>query len=479
MHRPRFRPHLRPRPEPASGRAAAVPVELSTVRPEAPPGRRGTVHVPFFTAAVVSVLTVGASWGVLILWRIGFGERFTGVSVHEINAHGYAQITGWVGLFIMGFGYQAFPRLWRTALAGPRLVPAVLAATLSGLVMAVTGMGAAGYRAEGAWAVAAALAGNALVLAASLVFAAQLLVTYLRSGDPMRPVTAFIGSALFWFVAQAVFGLWHTWMTMTAADRADLLWYIATYQAPLRDMQIHGMALLMVLGLSSHLLPQMFGVPRTPERRARTALLLINAGVVIEVAVFIAYRWADDHRLAALLMPPWLMIAGGVAAMALPWRLWRRLPRNDHRSGKFVRAAYGWLALSLVMLLLMPVYQLVSGLAFSHAYYGAIRHAITVGFVSMMIMGVAARVAPALRGIHSGTPGSLTGPFVLINVGCALRVSLQILTDWHPFFFAVVGVSGLLELAALVWWGTGLLRILHGPSAPGPGVSRPVVLRPV
>ncbi|MCC5033825.1 hypothetical protein DMH02_011460 [Streptomyces sp. WAC 00631] len=127
----------------------------------------------------------------------------------------------------------------------------------------------------------------------------------------------------------------------------------------------------------------------------------------------------------------------------------------------------------------MPVYQLVSGLAFSHAYYGAVRHEITVGFVSMMIMGVAARVAPTLRGIHPGTLNSLTGPFVLINVGCALRVSLQTLTDRHPFSFAVVGVSGLLELAALVWWGTGLLRILHGSPGSGPGVSRPVVLRPV
>ncbi|MFI8093027.1 hypothetical protein ACIF9R_32730 [Streptomyces sp. NPDC086080] len=455
-----------------------MPVTLSTTRPEPPSKYRGTVHAPFFTAAVLSVLTVGASWGVLILWRIAFDESFTGVSVHEINAHGYAQITGWVGLFVMGFGYQAFPRLWRTSLAAPRLVPVVLTATVCGLVMAVIGMGAAGYRVDGGWTVSAALVGNAIVLAGSLIFAGQLLATYLRSGAPMRAVTGFIGSGLLWLVAQAAFGLWHTGMTMMATERSDLLWYISAYQAPLRDVQIHGMALLMVLGLSSHLLPQMFGVAKTPERRAWSALMLINAGVVIEVVVFIAYRWADDHRLAALLMLPWLMIAGGVAAMVLPWRLWRRLPRTDHRSGKFVRAAYGWLALSLVMLLLMPVYQFISGIAFSHAYYGAIRHAITVGFVSMMIMGISARVVPALRGIQPGTLGSLTGPFILLNTGCALRVSLQTLTDWHPFFFSVVGISGLLELTALAWWGTGLLRVLHGSAASGPGVSRPAVLRP-
>src|SRR5690606_32741394 len=53
------------------------------------------------------------------------------------------------------------------------------------------------------------------------------------------------------------------------------------------------------------------------------------------------------------------------------------------------------------------------------------------------------------------------GPFVLINLGCFLRVSLQTLTDWHPGFFAVVGVSGLLEVTALAWWGLHLARIIR------------------
>jgi len=45
-------------------------------------------------------------------------------------------------------------------------------------------------------------------------------------------------------------------------------------------------------------------------------------------------------------------------------------------------------------------------------------------------------------------------------VGCLLRVTLQALTDVHPGFFAVVGVSGILELAALAWWGAHLVRLM-------------------
>lgn len=426
-----------------------------------------TLHRPFFTAAILSVLTVGASWGVLILWRIGFAERFTGVSIHEVNAHGYAQITGWVGLFMMGFGYQSLPRLMRGELVAPRLATPVFATTLTGMVLASTGLGAAGLGVSATWTVVLAVLGHALVLAATVVFALQLAATVRRGGQPTRPVVGFVGSALVWLVAQAGFGLWHTWTTMTAGTRDEMLWYIATYQAPLRDIQIHGLGLMMILGVSSHLLPQLFGVPRTSDRRAWTALALIDAAVVGEVVVFIWYRWVDDHRVAALLMVPWLMLAVGVAIMAWPWRLWRPLPRPDRRSGKFVRAAYGWLALSLAMLLLLPVYQVASGIPFSHAYYGSIRHAITVGFISLMIMGVSARVVPALRGIHPAALGSLMGPFVLVNTGCFLRVSLQTLTDWHPFFFAVVGVSGLLELTGLAWWGWEILRLMHRPVVHG------------
>ena len=40
------------------------------------------------------------------------------------------------------------------------------------------------------------------------------------------------------------------------------------------------------------------------------------------------------------------------------------------------------------------------------------------------------------------------------------RVSLQALTDWHPLFFGVVGVSGILELAGLAWWGTHLIGVM-------------------
>jgi hypothetical protein len=214
--------------------------------------------------------------------------------------------------------------------------------------------------------------------------------------------------------------------------------------------------------------------------------ILVTA-VMLEIVIFLAYRYSGTHAIAALLMAPWIMLATGSWMVAAPFKLWRRPPARE-RSVKIVRAAYAWLAVSMVLLLLLPVHQLVSGIPFSHAYYGAIRHAITVGFVSLMIMGMAAKVVPTLNGRDTRGMSALWGPFLLVNVGCFLRVSLQALTDLDHRFFAFVGVSGVLEVSGLAWWGAGLARIMvHGKrgaamgardSAPEPVLARPEQIKP-
>ncbi len=93
-----------------------------------------TLYRPFFKAGIAVVLTLGAAWGAYLLARIAVAGSFTAAGVQAINAHGHAQIFGWVGLFVMGFAYQAFPRFKHTTLAHPRLALATLWLLLVGLV---------------------------------------------------------------------------------------------------------------------------------------------------------------------------------------------------------------------------------------------------------------------------------------------------------------------------------------------------------
>jgi hypothetical protein len=418
---------------------------MSTEAPSRP------LHHLYFVAAIATLVTVGAGWGVWLLWQVGVAGRFTGLPLQDVNAHGQAQIDGWVGLFIMGFALQMFPPVWHVRLAGRRwrLVP--LGTMLVGVVLRSVAMSVP----MGTLAVPLALLGSGFQVLATALFAGMLVLTFHRSLERLQPWMGFVLLALACFVAQALLDGWHTWRTQVAPSREALLAQVSTFQAPLRDLQIHGLALCMILAVSQRFFPPFLGVPETSRRRGWLGLGAIAAGILLESTLFVALRRTGDHRWAAGLYLGWILLAAGAVTVAWPWRLWRNPARNG-RSARFIRLGYGWLAVSLAMLLLLPGYQAVSGLPFSHAYYGAIRHAMTVGFVSQMIVGVSTLVVPTSRS------ATLRPTLVLLNLGCLLRVSLQISSDWTPIAFRVIGLSGVLELLALLLWAGALWRGLLG-----------------
>src|SRR5262249_56908410 len=111
--------------------------------PRAARGRADRFSRRYFLGGILVALTAGASWGAWLLWTIALGGSFQGIPISSINAHGEAQIFGWVGLFIMGFAYQAFPRLWHTSLAAPRLAAWAFALMIAGLIVRTIGIASA------------------------------------------------------------------------------------------------------------------------------------------------------------------------------------------------------------------------------------------------------------------------------------------------------------------------------------------------
>jgi hypothetical protein len=415
-----------------------------------------TIYRRYFIAGILVVLTFGATWGAWLLWRIGIDHSFTGISMNEINAHGQAQIFGWMGLFIMGFAYQAFPRFWRTTLASPRLSVLSFWTMLLGIVAASIGLALGNHW---QYALPVATCGSLLELAAVILFTWQIFATYKQSGKSMEPYIGFIFVALTWFTISTAYNVWHVWNTLSAVSDAQLAWYIAVFQPPLRDMQFHGLGITMILGVSLRTLPHIFDLPKISSRRAWTALVLISTAVIAEVIMFISYKLLHDEILGTLLVVPWLMLLVASIILINAWKLWRPFPEPD-RSAKFIQAGYAWLVVSLIMLLLLPGYQFLSHIPFSHAYLGATNHAITVGFISMLIMGHAAKVVPTLNGVRPDKLPQLWGPWLLVNVGCLMRVVTQIHTDWSQTGFPIVGISGTLEVVGLTWWGLHLIAIM-------------------
>jgi hypothetical protein len=442
--------------------------QATTARDATSPGLADSIYRPFFTSGIVVALTLGAVWGAYLLLRIGFTGKYASAGLHEVNAHGHAQIFGWVGLFVMGFAYQAFPRFKHTSLARPRLALFTLGLMLIGIVGRSTGEPMAS---TWSWAGPLAVGCSVLEVAAISIFAAIILATWRTSGKGLAFYDYYILCSLFWFVIQSIYETVYLTATLAAIDREELLALVSTWQAAMRDIQIHGFALLMILGVSQRIFPNFYGFSPPSPALSLAALVCLNLAVLGE-STGLVLLGGPSRVWAGLWYGSVLLLAVTAGALVWNWKLFGRASETD-RSLKFLRAAYAWLLLSLAMLVLLPVYQFVLlprlaaegeavQIGFSHAYYGAIRHAITVGFISLMIMGVAAKVVPTLSGVDVNALSGLWAPFLLVNVGCATRVGFQTLTDSWPGAFPLAGVSGLLEVLGLSLWAIHLGLIMAG-----------------
>ena len=444
-----------------------------------------SIYRRFFKAGIVVIMTAGAVWGAILLLRIGFKGSFTALSVHEINAHGHAQIFGWVGLFVMGFAYQAFPRIKHTNLWRPDLANMTFYLMVFGVFARALGEPLFYLPMFRELAVAANLA----EIAAIGLFITIIVKTLLKSGKPLEGHDGFILASMLFFLLQAVYDLGLLYGTTAPGITRDrLLYLVSMYQAPLRDLQIHGFALLMILGVGLRMLPALFGFRAPRPAVVRAGLVMLVLAVLGEATMFILMRRYGGSLATGGLFASMLLLAIASIGLTLRWGILAR-PTETDRSIKFVRAAVIWLHVSMLMLVLAPVYMYVvlpsveslshSGhraveIGYSHAYGGAVRHAITVGFISLMILGMAAKVVPTLNGVDIRQLRSLWIPFFLVNFGCFMRVFFQIGTDFADWAFPIAGVSGLLEVTGIGIWGLQLWRIMGGwrPAADG-AVERP------
>lgn len=424
---------------------------------------QGPIYPRFFLTGLAVTLTAGATWGAWLLLRIARAHNFSAPSIFEINAHGQAQIYGWMGLFIMGFALQMFPPFWGVRLPSPRLARVLL--PLMALAVLVRTIGEASHT---GFLANLAIAAGVLQLAVVVTFVALLAVAASQKGARGRAADLYIGAGLAWFVLSTVLDLRHLVLMIGAPDRAALLAEIAVWQLPLRDLQIHGLALSMILGVSMRVLPGLFGTPVVDERRATRLFWPLQAMILIEAALFPVAMTSGRLAMFVVVWLAWTGLAVFAVLAAASLRVFARprfvLPRLSPLT--FVRAAHVWLGVSLAMLVAGPFWSRLVGLPFSHAWHGATRHAITVGFVSLMMIGVASRVVPRPTGSSAAAEAMPLLPFILLNLGCTLRVTQQVLTDVTPLAFPVAGVSGLLEVAGLVWWASWIVPRLLSASRP-------------
>ncbi|HVP41915.1 MAG TPA: NnrS family protein [Terriglobales bacterium] len=416
------------------------------------------IYRRFFKAGIFIVLTVGALWGAVNLAQIAIGKSFLQLHlVQSIHAHAHAMIFGWVGLFVMGFALQSFPRfknttLWRPDLANLSfyLMVTGIIARMSAELLIQTGPG-----------LALGFFSGVVELISIVLFLTVLYKTATKSVGPRNPYERFIAASFFWFFVQALLSDFFFFAKATAIGQQQLIRRIALIDGPLRDIQLLGFTALIIAGVSQRFVPLVYGLKGPKKDRQGLIFALMNLTLVLNVISYVAVlttgnlAWALGLEIAYLLMPVWAVL------LAIQLGVFSK-PTQPDRTFKFIRGAYVWLIIANAMMPFFLVYGIATHQGFAHAYMGAHRHAFTVGFISMMIMGVAARVVPILAGVNASRLSNLWGPFLLLTVGNSGRVLLQIATDFYPnVAYPLVGLTGFLEVTALAWWGIGLWRVMN------------------
>lgn len=216
----------------------------------------------------------------------------------------------------------------------------------------------------------------------------------------------------------------------------------------------YGFIVPTVWGFSARWLPVFLGLRPLAARYLKLALLLSISGVILAQA-------GSFHT------APWFFAAAAISSVAA-LHLFRSAERPAKIAGVhasfpvFIRIAYAWLVIATVLGICAAYLDHANG------WVGAARHALTVGFIATMVFSIGQRVLPAFSGMRIlYSPRLMLTCLVLLNVGCTLRVSSEVVAYegyWAPAW-NLLPLSAVCELAAVTVFAANLLLTFKQPAA--------------
>ncbi|HEY8693932.1 MAG TPA: NnrS family protein [Chloroflexota bacterium] len=439
-------------------------------------------HEPFhyyLKASLLVAITVGWLLGAVELGAITFHSTFQALASRLISpalfqVHGQSQVVGWVGLFIMGISYQVIPRQRRVAIHTPVLAYVVLVLMLAGIALrAVAQPLASGAPLFGWLTVLSAL----MELAGLGLFMGGLIKGRVMA-DSIQGPERFSRAALQWFGVALLLNLGATLYLAIQSSSVVPDWL----DRALLVVELFGFITAMIFGVNARNLPLFMRVKAAPSEKLLPVLRLLPVAVILCAAGQAVAVAAPDagRELAAL---GWVGLLTCAALYVRAIGLLGPRTRQIVTAGQsgwyeaYVLAAYFWLFIGLGLELLTALGQLLRLQLPADDLFLAGLHAVTVGFISTMIMGMAARIVPAFAATRLYSRSLLIGTWVCLMAGTLFRVPSQALyTSVGGAFVPLLGLSGVLQLMALVLFGWNLWRTLAtSATEPAAAAARPTV----
>lgn len=406
------------------------------------------VLMAYVTSGLVFMLLPGTFLGVWNLLQISGSESAASVAPAWLQAHGHAQVFGWIGSFILGIGFHSIPR--RRGSMQPPIIAAWVCWAL--------------------WTVGVGIRWTANI--------------YLWQWRVLLPLSSVFELSAFLLFANAVSR--HR-PEDTGKERLDP-WIGIVISAAL------GFLLSLVANIVGCFYVALHGAgPAWPHVLDQRDLALLTWGFLVPFVWGFSARWMHVFLGLKLIRPPCLVAAvltnfSGIILTLAGWyvlgailfllgailaicglRMFEPAIREPKTRGLhftfpyFVRMAYGWLLVAAILGISAAKWDTSGGM------WGASRHALTVGFIAAMVLCVGQRILPAFAGMRALWSTRLMFiSLALLMVGCVLRVSCEFLAyqGYAQWAWSVLPPSAVLELAgitafALNIFGTFLFEPSH------------------
>lgn len=405
----------------------------------------------FVATGLAFLLLPGTFLGVWNLVSISGRHSLAALSPAWLQAHGHAQIFGWIGTFIIGIGFYSLTKM-------------------AGLKPFSIGRG---WLSWALWTVGLSLRWMAnvtewnwrilLPLSAALQLAAFLIFFVTVSGHKAKPDAAtrhgiatwmklVIASTIaFLFVLLVNLGV-SLMLARGSASPAVAHWLNQRFIF----LAAWGFPVMAVWGFNARWLPVFLGLRDPSSAGLMSALACCSSGIVLALAGRI--------HAASLL----LLAASVLASLALG--VFERSRKSAKTTGvsesfpHFVRLAYVWLLVAAALGVYAAAADSYGGV------WGASRHALTVGFLATMVFAIGQRVLPAFCGMRVLFSRRLMfASLAILNVGCALRVGSEIPAYEAnlPVAWSVLPVSAITELTAVMIFALNIgITLLLPPPQP-------------
>jgi uncharacterized protein involved in response to NO len=399
----------------------------------------------YIVTGVAFMLLPGTFLGVWNLVSISSRRAAESVTPSCIQAHGHAQVFGWIGSFILGIGFYSIPKMRRTS-------PFAMATPWICWAMWATGVLLRWFINVYEWHWR-----TLLPISAALELIALLIFFRVVSTHKPTPLNNSVAPARpkferwIFVVITGTVGL----LATLGANLGESIWIALRGSSPAFTpgfdqrflvLMAWGFMVPFVWGFSARWLSTFIGAPKPCDRGLALIVDLNTLGVV-------------SAQLGAFRLAVCLLMAGAVMSSFALRIVFRPVQpaktKGVHRSFPyFVRLAYAWLVVAAGLGLWAAFAKDSVGI------WGASRHALTVGFVSTMVFAIGQRVLPAFSGMRLlFSPKLMFGALALLTVGCTLRVSSEVLAyqgylqaawQWLP-------VSAVTELTAVTLFAVNMV----------------------